>query len=135
MVRGKGGMYAHLGTSDCREIEKMILAGDPHADLVFQAQAYQISKGIGLLSIVLKGNCDAIILTGGVARSKMLTKRVEEYVKFSFDHIDCNASDRVIDWFVLEQIPAEMQADIDAVRNAYCKMQKIVFENPELGME
>ena len=82
MVRGKGGMYAHLGTSDCREIEKMILAGDPHADLVFQAQAYQISKGIGLLSIVLKGNCDAIILTGGVARSKMLTKRVEEYVKF-----------------------------------------------------
>lgn len=62
-------------------------------------------------------------------------EKVEEYVKFSFDHIDCNASDRVIDWFVLEQIPAEMQADIDAVRNAYCKMQKIVFENPELGME
>ncbi|MGN0399058.1 MAG: butyrate kinase [Blautia sp.] len=82
MVRGKGGMYAHLGTSDCREIEKMILAGDRHADLVFQAQAYQISKGIGLLSIVLKGNCDAIILTGGVANSRMLTKRVEEYVKF-----------------------------------------------------
>ena len=82
MVRGKGGMYAHLGTSDCREIEKMIQNGDAHADLVFQAQAYQIAKGIGLLSIVLKGNCDAIILTGGVARSKMLTQRVEEYVGF-----------------------------------------------------
>lgn len=82
MVRGKGGMYAHLGTSDCREIEKMIQNGDEHADLVFQAQAYQIAKGIGLLSIVLKGNCDAIILTGGVSRSKMLTKRVEEYVGF-----------------------------------------------------
>ena len=35
----------------------------------------------------------------------------------------------------VKALPAEMQADIDAVRNAYCKMQKIVFENPELGME
>ncbi|MDE6934455.1 MAG: butyrate kinase, partial [Oscillospiraceae bacterium] len=81
-VRGKGGLFAHLGTSDCRVIEKMIQDGDQHADLVFQAQAYQIAKGIGLLSIVLKGKCDAIILTGGVAHSKLLTDRVKEYVGF-----------------------------------------------------
>lgn len=82
MVRGKGGMYAHLGTSDCRVIEQMINEGDEHADLIFQAQAYQIAKAVGLLSIVLKGNCDAIILTGGVAHSKMLTDRVTDYVGF-----------------------------------------------------
>ncbi len=81
-VRGKGGLFAHLGTSDCRVIEKMIKDGDQHTDLVFQAQAYQIAKGIGLLSIVLKGKCDAIILTGGVARSQMLTDRIKEYVSF-----------------------------------------------------
>ena len=81
-VRGKGGLFAHLGTSYCRVIEKMIKDGDQHADLVFQAQAYQIAKGIGLLSIVLKGKCDAIILTGGVARSQMLTDRIKEYVSF-----------------------------------------------------
>ena len=81
-VIGRGGMYAHLGTSDCRVIEQMIRDGDRHADLIFQAQAYQIAKAIGLLSIVLKGDCDAIILTGGVANSKMLTERVEDYVKF-----------------------------------------------------
>ena len=81
-VRGKGGLFALLGTSDCRVIEKRIQDGDRHADLVFQAQAYQIAKTIGLLSIVLKGNCDAIILTGGVARSRMLTDRVKEYVGF-----------------------------------------------------
>jgi butyrate kinase len=81
-VRGEGGVFAHLGTSDCRIIEKMIQDGDRHADLVFQAQAYQIAKGIGLLSIVLKGKCDAIILTGGVAHSKLLTDRVKEYVGF-----------------------------------------------------
>ena len=60
----------------------MIRDGDRHADLIFQAQAYQIAKAIGLLSIVLKGDCDAIILTGGVANSKMLTDRVTDYVKF-----------------------------------------------------
>ena len=81
-IRGKGGMYAHLGTSDCRLIEKRIAEGDKHADLIFQAQAYQIAKTIGLLSIVLKGQCDAIILTGGLAHSKMLTDRITEYVQF-----------------------------------------------------
>ena len=81
-VRGKGGMYAHLGTSDCRVIEKRVAEGDKHADLIFQAQAYQIAKTIGLLSIVLKGRCDAIILTGGLAHSKLLTDRITDYVRF-----------------------------------------------------
>lgn len=82
MVRGKGGMYAHLGTSDCRLIEERIRNGDAHAQLIFHAQAYQIAKGIGLMAIVLKGKADAIILTGGVAYSKMLTDLVKEYVEF-----------------------------------------------------
>ena len=81
-IRGKGGMFAHLGTSDCRTIESMVLSGDKHAELIFRAQAYQIAKGIGLLSIALKGNCDAIILTGGLAHSKMLTDWVTEHVGF-----------------------------------------------------
>lgn len=81
-IRGRGGMYAHLGTSDCREIEKMIAEGDEHAALIFHAQAYQIAKGIGLMSIVTKGKNDAIILTGGVAYSKMMTDMVADYVGF-----------------------------------------------------
>ena len=81
-IRGMGGMYAHLGTSDAREIEERILEGDAYAEQVFKSQAYQIAKGIGQLSIVLKGRCDAIILTGGLAYSKILTKQVEEYVGF-----------------------------------------------------
>lgn len=81
-IRGKGGMFAHLGTSDCREIEKRIKNGDEKARQIFEAQAYQIAKTIGLLSIVLKGNYDAIILTGGLAYSKMLTDMVSDYVGF-----------------------------------------------------
>ena len=83
MARGKGGMYAHLGTSDCREIERRIEAGDARAKLIFEAQAYQLAKGIGLLTIVLKGNIDAIILTGGAAHSKMLTEMIKERVEFA----------------------------------------------------
>ncbi len=81
-VRGKGGLYAHLGTSDCRVIEQRIKDGDERAKLVFEAQAYQIAKGIGLLSITLFGEVDNIILTGGVANSKLLTSMIEKYVKF-----------------------------------------------------
>ena len=81
-IRGRGGMFAHLGTSDCREIERRIANGDKTAEQVFEAQAYQIAKTIGLLSIVLKGRCDAIVLTGGLAYSKLLTDRVREYVAF-----------------------------------------------------
>ena len=81
-IRGRGGMYAHLGVSDCRVIEQMIKDGDKHAALLLDAQAYQIAKTIGLLSIVLKGDCDAIILTGGLAYSELLTGKIKDYVGF-----------------------------------------------------
>ena len=82
LLRGQGGMYAHLGTSDCREVEARIRNGDSYAALVFKAQALQIAKCVGELCVVLKGDCDAIILTGGVAYSKMLMDMVIEYVGF-----------------------------------------------------
>lgn len=80
--RGKGGMVAYLGTSDAREIEKMIAEGNETAKMVYDAQAYQVAKGIGELSVVLKGSIDAIILTGGLAHSKILTDAITDYVKF-----------------------------------------------------
>lgn len=82
-VRGKGGMYAHLGTSNCKEIEERIGNGDAIAKLVYEAQAYQIAKGICLLLGVLNGKFDAIILTGGVAHSEMLTDMVIKRVEFA----------------------------------------------------
>lgn len=81
-LRGMGGLKAHLGTSDCREIETRIEAGDKKAKDVYEAMAYQIAKGIGEMSPVLKGDIDAIILTGGAANSKVLTTWISERVKF-----------------------------------------------------
>ena len=81
-VRGKGGLYALLGTKDIQEIEHRIEEGDEWARLVFQAQALQIAKGIGVITAAMKGNIDAIILTGGMAYSKMLTDMVIEHIRF-----------------------------------------------------
>ena len=81
-VRGLGGMKAYLGTQDCREIEAMIASGDKKATAVYEAQAYQIAKGIGELAPVLNGEIDYIILTGGMAYSEKMTHMVSERVSF-----------------------------------------------------
>ncbi|MDO4548926.1 MAG: butyrate kinase [Clostridia bacterium] len=78
--RGNGGLKALLGTSDCREIESRIKSGDERAATCYRAQAYQIAKGIGNLAPALNCKMDAIILTGGVAYSEMLTDMICEYV-------------------------------------------------------
>ncbi len=81
-IRGMGGLKAHLGTHDCRLIEKMIENGDEHAKLIYEAQGFQICKGIGMMAGVFEEPIDAIILTGGLANSKMLMDMVVKRVKF-----------------------------------------------------
>lgn len=81
-IRGMGGIKAHLGTHDCRKVERMIADGNEKAKLVYEAEAYQIAKGIGELAPVLNGKVDYIILTGGMAHSEMLTGMVRERVKY-----------------------------------------------------
>ena len=82
MVRGNSGLKAHLGKSDASEVEKLIADGDEHAKLIYEALAYGIAKGIGDLATVVKGKVDRIILTGGVAYSKMLTDWIKERVEW-----------------------------------------------------
>ncbi len=81
MLSGNGGLKGYLGTVDAREVEKMIESGSEEAALVYEAMAYQISKGIGELATVVKGKVDAIILTGGIAYSKMITGWIRERVE------------------------------------------------------
>lgn len=78
-IRGVGGLWALLGTSDCREVERKIAEGDERAKLVYDAMILQIAKGIGLVSPILKGDIDVIILTGGVAHSSYITEAVIDY--------------------------------------------------------
>lgn len=81
-MRGKGGLVAYLGTNDAREVVKMIENGDEKAKLIYEAMGYQIAKEIGAAGAVLAGDIDAIVLTGGIAYSKMLTDYIEDMVGF-----------------------------------------------------
>jgi butyrate kinase len=78
---GRAGLVSYLGTNSAQEVEERIAAGDKEAALVYEAMAYQIAKEIGAMSTVLKGRVDAIILTGGLASSKMLTAWIRERVR------------------------------------------------------
>ncbi len=68
----KGGLTAHLGTHDLREVERRIEAGDKKAALVFQALTLQICKEAGAMAAVLDGRVDAVLITGGMAYSRRL---------------------------------------------------------------
>ena len=81
-LRGQSGLYAWLGTSDGQQVEKMIQAGNAQAALVYEAMALTVAKSIAKLSVVVDGQIDGIILTGGLMFSKMFTKWVTKRVKF-----------------------------------------------------
>lgn len=81
-LEGKGGMAAYLGTSDARVVEGRILEGDTYAGLVYEAMAAQTAKSVGQMATVLKGEVDAVVLTGGLAHSAMFTEWVRERVSF-----------------------------------------------------
>ena len=79
-IKGKGGMFAYLGTKDAIEVENRIKNGDEFAKQIYLAISYQVSKEIGALSAVLKGKVDGILLTGGLAYSDMLVNDIAERI-------------------------------------------------------
>lgn len=81
-INGKGGYVAYLNTNDARQVEGAAKDGDKKAKLVQEAMAYQIAKEIGQCAVVLSGKVDAIILTGGIAYSKVTVNYIKEKVSF-----------------------------------------------------
>ena len=79
---GKAGFNAYCGSNDARDIEAMAKNGDKHAQLVFDAFLYQVSKDIGAQAAVLSGKVDQIILTGGIAYGKYATEEITKRVQF-----------------------------------------------------
>lgn len=76
MITGKGGMAAHLGTTDMRQVISRVKQNDEQARLIFEAMCYQTAKSIGAMAAVLEGKVDAILLTGGV----VFCTEVVEYI-------------------------------------------------------
>ncbi len=80
---GNGGMVAYLGTNDGREVQNRVEQGDDEARLIYRAMAYQTAKEIGSCAAVLKGDVDAIVLSGGLAYDRdLLVPWIEEMADF-----------------------------------------------------
>ena len=86
-VLTRSGLYAHLGSNDLRQAEERMLSGDRQAALVDKALVYNIAKEISsLLPVFATGAgglaLDAVVLTGGMARSSRLVECVRASLAF-----------------------------------------------------
>ncbi len=82
MINGEGGVVAHLGTNSFQEVENRVKEGDEKFKLISDAFAYNLAKAIGSMAVVLKGEVDGILITGGIAHNKDLMDIVKSYVGF-----------------------------------------------------
>ena len=82
LIKGKGGLVAYLSTNDVEQLIPKIKKGDRKTKLLLDAMIYQISKEIGEGATVLKGNVDAIVLTGGISHSNYVVEAIKDRVSF-----------------------------------------------------
>jgi len=75
----KAGLTAYLNTNDLLEAFSRG-ENDPKAMEVIEAMAYQIGKEIGAMCVVLKGEIDGIILTGGMSNNIRFVEMIKGYV-------------------------------------------------------
>lgn len=76
LLVGKGGWMAHLGTDDVREIYARIDGGDERARTILDATLLQVAKEVAAMAAVLNGKVDALVVTGGIARSERFVKEL-----------------------------------------------------------
>ena len=81
-INGEAGLMSYLGTTDARQLEKDVDEGDLNAKEVIEAMCYQTAKEIGAYATALKGDVDAILIIGGMARWKLITDIITERVSF-----------------------------------------------------
>lgn len=81
MIQPKGGLVAYFGSNDFKELFERKDA-DHKISKIIDALLYQISKEIGAASAVLKGDVDAILLTGGLVYNSYVVEYITEHVKF-----------------------------------------------------
>ena len=83
MLFREGGVHSYLGTRDLREVEARVDAGDERAGLVFDAMLYQLRKSVGAMVAVLDGDVDAVLLTGGMAKSERLVGELTAHLAWA----------------------------------------------------
>lgn len=79
---GRGGAVAYFGTNSMLDVENMAAEGNELAQTFLKAYVLNICKYIAAMAATADGKVDAILLTGGIARSKALMDAITEKIKF-----------------------------------------------------
>ena len=79
---GRGGAVAYFGTNDFRELVARAKDGDSGCDTFIKGYCISFAKYIAAVATVVCGKVDAIILTGGIAYSDVITNDIKERVSF-----------------------------------------------------
>ncbi len=82
IINSQAGYIAHFDTNSALEVSRMAEAGNEKAKLVQDAMFYNVGKYVGTMAAVLKGDVDAIIITGGIAHDKYGCAYIRDMVKF-----------------------------------------------------
>lgn len=82
LLVGKGGLMSLMGTNSVKDLVQRAEAGDAEAKLAIDLMVYTVAKQIGQMAVTLKGEIDAILLTGGIAHSKVITGAISDYCRF-----------------------------------------------------
>ncbi len=82
LIAGKGGLVAHVGTNSVIQLIERIEQGDRKAEMMLEAMCYNVAKWIGAMATAMKGEVDAILLTGGISYNRRVTGRVKEYCSY-----------------------------------------------------
>jgi butyrate kinase len=81
-LTAEGGMMAHLGTADLASVRRRIESGDERASLVYEAMAYNVAKEIGSCAAILKGEVDAVVISGEVVRDARFVVQIQDRVRW-----------------------------------------------------
>lgn len=87
LISTNSGLIAYSDIKKLSYILKQVQDNDPKLSKYIQAMSYQIAKEIGSMSTVLKGNVEAIVLTGDLAYGEEIVKEITKHTKWIADVI------------------------------------------------
>lgn len=76
LLSKRSGFKGYIGTDRLKDVLVMIKSGDEQACLIFDAMVRQTVKWIGAMVAMVKGKADAVILTGGMVNSQLLSDAI-----------------------------------------------------------
>ena len=82
MATFNSGVKGYTGTGDVDEIISRAESGNARSSLVLNAMVYQIASEIAAQAAVLRGEVDAIVITGDLAENNYLVNAIAERVSW-----------------------------------------------------